>query len=87
MKTIEYPQHIIDICLKLRYEFEDSSKTLPFTHSIKFKRYMWKNFLSKKFQDGQINKYINDICLEEFLNPKDYTKEKIEERKRKRLLK
>ena len=85
MEKIEYSPHVINICLKLRYEFEGTTETMPYTRSIKFKSHMWKLFLDEKLRAYKINKYIHDVCLEEFLNTKDYTKEKIEERRSKRV--
>lgn len=85
MEKIEYPQEVIDTCVKLRYDFEVHSKQMwTFEVSLRDKRSMWENFLNDKLEKNEISRNIYDICLEEFLNPKDYTKAKIEERRAKR---
>lgn len=82
MAKIEYPQEVKDTCLKLRYDFEVNFKQMwPFEVSLRDKCHIWKKFLNKKLKTNNIDKYIYDICLKEFLNPKDYTKAKIEERR------
>lgn len=82
MKTIEYSQHVINTCLKLRYQFEVKFKQdCPLEHNFIAKSHMWKLFLDEKLRTCKINKHIHDVCLEEFLNPKDLTtKEEIRER-------
>lgn len=78
MKTIEYSPHVISTCLKLRHQFEVKFKRdCPLEHNLRDKCYMWKKFLNEKLKTNIINNYIHDVCLEEFLNPKEYTKEKI----------
>lgn len=85
MEKIEYPQEVIDTCVKLRYDFESICYNESFRYNTKDKRYMWENFLDDKLENYEISKNIYDICLEEFLNPKDYTiKERIKAKKAER---
>ena len=74
MKTKIYSDDVIKICLRLRYNFEDSykDKLILIKHSNELKSRMWKIFLDEKLKSNLINKYIYDISLEEFLNPNDY---------------
>ena len=60
-----------EICLKLRYEFEDEYAK-EIRNRKRFKAYKWRIFLNEKLRLKQINKYIYDICLEEFLNSNYY---------------